>query len=120
MRIVKGLTVLAIVLMLASPAKAADPLAFIGSLFNSQPGTSTQPPISQPMIASPGPSGLTNMLPKTTLPSNSPVVGYSVFPTQSQMPGLGYLQAFGYQHPTPVDTFHAGPPRHSFWIFHWN
>jgi hypothetical protein len=118
MRVVKGIAVLVVAATLARQAAAADPLAFIGSLFSSPPATSSQPPIAQPRISSPGPSGLTNMLGKVPLPSNNPVIGHSVFPTQSQMPGLNYLKAFGYQHPVPVETFHVGP-RHP-WFWPWN
>jgi hypothetical protein len=119
MRFVKGMTALAVVLALAGSAAAgADPLTFIGSLFNTPPATSTQQPVAQPQLTSRGPFGLTNMLPNPTPLSNQQVIGFSTFPTQSQMPGAGWLAAFGFQHPAVVDTYR--PPGSCWWWGFWH
>ncbi len=64
--------------------------------------TSADAPIAVPMAAPASNFSLLNYLPFTHRLSNQRFVGQSVFPTQSQMPGMQYLSAFGYQRPKPA------------------
>lgn len=45
---------------------------------------------------------LLDFMPKISLPGTKPIIGRSSFPTQSQLPGNGYLRDFGFRPGTPV------------------
>ena len=64
--------------------------------------TSPNAPIAVPMQAPASNFSLLNYLPFTNRLSNRPQVGTYNFPTQSQMPGMSYINAFGYQRPRPA------------------
>jgi hypothetical protein len=64
--------------------------------------TSANASIAVPMAAPQSNLGLLNFLPFTHRLSNQRAVGQSIFPTNSQLPGMSYLSAFGYQRPRPA------------------
>jgi hypothetical protein len=53
-------------------------------------------PIAQPQTLSTIGFKLINLLPHISFPGAKPVIGQSQFPTQNQLPGPGYLKAFGF------------------------
>ncbi|HMF14184.1 MAG TPA: hypothetical protein VKE94_17835 [Gemmataceae bacterium] len=55
----------------------------------------TPPPIAQPQPVSPRNKALSAFLPKPQLPTGTPTVGFSTYPSLDQMPGTDYLKAFG-------------------------
>jgi hypothetical protein len=105
---------LVIGLVLVGQTRAGDPtnvktLAPIGNGFDfgiskllgaltptSSTSTANTPvPIARPQSVSPRNTSLSNFLPKITLPSATTTHGFSVYPSQDQMPGSAYLKAFG-------------------------
>jgi hypothetical protein len=102
----------ALALALAAPAGAQiiRPTTSSGSFSNSPrlpaqnqfqviDTTSANAPIAAPMAAPANNFSLLNYLPFTRRQSNQRNLGQSIFPTQSEMPGMQYLSAFGYQRP---------------------
>jgi hypothetical protein len=59
-------------------------------------------PIAQPMTVNTGGSSLTRFFPNLGLRNGPPIIGQSVYPTPSQMPGLDYFRAFQLRRPGPI------------------
>jgi hypothetical protein len=108
-----GALTLALALAGPAPAQFLQPTASSGSFSNSPrlPGksqyqvidtTSANAPIAVPMAAPASNFSLLNYLPFSHRLNNQRVLGQSTFPTQSQMPGMTYLSAFGFQRPKPA------------------
>jgi hypothetical protein len=76
------------------------------NLFTSVTGIAAKksppPPIVQPQQLGPINTTLASFMGKPGMPSNSHVIGLSTYPSQDQMPGAGYLKAFGAYRPKPV------------------
>jgi hypothetical protein len=112
--------VLAALLGFAAPAQAQlatqQPPVTSGGLFSNKPRLPAQTqmqlvqtsgpnaPIAVPMQPPASNFSLLNYLPFTHRLSNqaNSAVGVYNFPTQSQMPGMAYLSAFGFQRPRPA------------------
>ncbi|HMF10864.1 MAG TPA: hypothetical protein VKE94_01120 [Gemmataceae bacterium] len=65
---------------------------------SSSSSTSNTPapvPIARPQPISPRNTSLSAFIPSPMMPSATPVHGFSIFPSQDQMPGAAYLKAFG-------------------------
>jgi hypothetical protein len=75
-----------------------DPTALVNQPID---GRRPDNPIAQP-VRRRSSFRLLDFLPKLTFPGNKPVIGQSVFPKESQLPGDGYLRAFGYRAARPV------------------
>jgi hypothetical protein len=110
MRASLWLGALTLALAAAAPARAQflQPTKSSGSFSNSPrlPGqnqfqvidtSSANAPIAVPMAAPASNFSLLNYLPFSHRLSNQRNLGQSVFPTNSQMPGMQYLSAFGFQ-----------------------
>jgi len=67
-----------------------------GATTSGSSSTSNAPvPIARPQPISPRNTSLTGFIPKVTLPSATPVHGFSTYPSEDQLPGSAYLKAFG-------------------------
>jgi hypothetical protein len=67
-----------------------------GATTASSSSTSNAPvPIARPQPLSPRNTTLTGFMPKVSLPSASPIHGFSTYPSEDQLPGAAYLKAFG-------------------------
>jgi hypothetical protein len=93
-------------LALAAPAHAQRIATFgvtPGPIVNQPIDTSAAAiPIAQPMTVS-HTFSLLNFSPHFPFPGAKPIHGTSQFPTPSQMPGAGYLKAFGFSRPSPLN-----------------
>ncbi len=59
-------------------------------------------PIARPMKLPFTDISIPNFFPTNRTATGAPMIGYSQFPTQAQMPGMSYLSAFGYQRLLPA------------------
>jgi hypothetical protein len=57
--------------------------------------SSTSPPVARPQVLAPRNTSLSSYLPSLKLPTPQRTIGYSIYPTEDQMPGADYLKAFG-------------------------
>lgn len=66
-----------------------------GTSSTSSSSSNAKPPIAQPQPVSPRNTSLGAFIPRVTLPSATPVHGFSTYPSEDQLPGADYLKAFG-------------------------
>jgi hypothetical protein len=104
MRSLIWLAAVAAALATASSSWAQFTIAFGGTNTSTQNVPITVPPNTP--IASPqtfdNSFSLANFLPHFTLPNVHSLFGKSNFPTANNLPGRGYLNAFGYSRPGPI------------------
>ncbi len=99
------------VLWAGRPAAAQSAISWGPTIGTYQFVVATNPadqPIAQPMSVGTG-FRLQNLFPSPASITNQQVPGFSIFPTQGQMPGVGYLSLFGMQM----------PGRRPWWQFWW-
>jgi hypothetical protein len=80
----------------------AAPINLFTSVTGIGASKSGPPPIVQPQQMGSINTTLASFLGKPGMPSNQHVMGLSTYPSQDQMPGAAYLQAFGAYRPKPV------------------